>query len=229
MSLHQTPVSCSKDRLNSCDDIFNIFSNQRALFSFCFCLLYIHEWKTNLSYLPKCFGMDYPNSSGKDKKKSGKKSKGVKLSTDPQSVAARERRHRISDRFKILQSLVPGGTKMDTVSMLEEAIHYVKYLKTQIWLHQTMINFADDDPSSLLFHSDFLPSQHNHHHQQQQSFCSPDENLAMGQPYISNITTRAPVQDSYCFQGEEAMFSDASVNYYQSLFQSIYVQVCVCN
>lgn len=80
----------------------------------------------------------------------GKRSKGVvKLSTDPQSVAARERRHRISDRFKILQSLVPGGTKMDTVSMLDEAIHYVKFLKTQIWLHQTMINFVDyDDPSN---------------------------------------------------------------------------------
>ncbi|KAK6943455.1 Myc-type, basic helix-loop-helix (bHLH) domain [Dillenia turbinata] len=71
----------------------------------------------------------------------------VKLSTDPQSVAARQRRHRISDRFKILQSLVPGGTKMDTVSMLDEAIHYVKFLKTQIWLHQTMINVMDDDPS----------------------------------------------------------------------------------
>lgn len=82
-------------------------------------------------------------SEEKKKKKPG--GKVVKLSTDPQSVAARERRHRISDRFKILQSLVPGGSKMDTVSMLDEAIHYVKFLKTQIWLHQTMINFAAED------------------------------------------------------------------------------------
>ncbi|WOH01988.1 hypothetical protein DCAR_0521375 [Daucus carota subsp. sativus] len=70
-------------------------------------------------------------------KKKGKKqacgSKEVKLSTDPQSVAARERRHRIREKFKILQSLVPGGSKLDTVSMLEEAILYVKYLKSQVW------------------------------------------------------------------------------------------------
>ncbi|WOG96069.1 hypothetical protein DCAR_0415399 [Daucus carota subsp. sativus] len=73
----------------------------------------------------------------KKKMKSGKKQacgrKEVKLSTDPQSVAARERRHRISERFKILQSLVPGGSKLDTVSMLEEAIVYVKFLKNQLW------------------------------------------------------------------------------------------------
>ncbi|KAH0635819.1 hypothetical protein KY289_035734 [Solanum tuberosum] len=32
---------------------------------------------------------------------------------------------------------------MDTVTMLEEAIHYVKFLKTQVWLHQTIVNLVD--------------------------------------------------------------------------------------
>ncbi|XP_031390407.1 transcription factor bHLH74-like [Punica granatum] len=52
--------------------------------------------------------------------------------TDPQSLYARRRRERINERLRILQNLVPNGTKVDMSTMLEEAVHYVKFLQLQI-------------------------------------------------------------------------------------------------
>ncbi|KAE9622243.1 hypothetical protein Lal_00032544 [Lupinus albus] len=134
------------------------------------------------------YNINIPNPSSKGLNKN----KRVRLSNDPQSVAARERRHRISDRFKILQSMVPGGSKMDTVSMLEEAINYVKFLKTQICFHQTMIDFVDNVHDSSLI---MLPPQKYFPH---------EENIISFQQQNSSISVpQIPLEEQCCFQGED--------------------------
>ncbi|KAL9231286.1 hypothetical protein vseg_006531 [Gypsophila vaccaria] len=60
------------------------------------------------------------------------KTKVASKSKDPQSVAAKNRRERISEKLKILQDLVPNGSKVDLVTMLEKAIGYVKFLQLQM-------------------------------------------------------------------------------------------------
>lgn len=67
------------------------------------------------------------SSSGKTRASRG-------AATDPQSLYARKRRERINERLKILQKIVPNGTKVDISTMLEEAVHYVKFLQLQIKL-----------------------------------------------------------------------------------------------
>ncbi|CAN4083131.1 unnamed protein product [Withania somnifera] len=65
--------------------------------------------------------------------KKGKPNNNNSIATkDPQSIAAKNRRERISERLKILQELVPNGTKVDLVTMLEKAIGYVKFLQLQV-------------------------------------------------------------------------------------------------
>ncbi|CAM6095238.1 unnamed protein product [Calypogeia fissa] len=60
------------------------------------------------------------------------KRRNVKVSKDPQSVAARIRREKIATKLRVLETLVPGGTKMDTAAMLDETITYVKFLQLQL-------------------------------------------------------------------------------------------------
>ena len=167
-------------------------------------------------------------SLNKEKKGGARKCKGVRLSTDQQSVAARERRHRISDRFKILQSMVPGGSKMDTVSMLEEAIQYVKFLKTQIWLHQTMINFMDNDnnnnnnyesssslPSPLLH-----PNRDNCYYFPSEQFFSPQPNAVFDYDNMQDLAQCS-------FQGEDTTYIDASLKYWPAWLINIVDNVIV--
>ncbi|XP_021296716.1 putative transcription factor bHLH086 [Herrania umbratica] len=79
-----------------------------------------HTGESNQALKKQC-----SNEANKAKTKSGP-------SKDPQSIAAKNRRERISERLKILQELVPNGSKVDLVTMLEKAISYVKFLQLQV-------------------------------------------------------------------------------------------------
>ncbi|WCJ34115.1 basic helix-loop-helix (bHLH) DNA-binding superfamily protein [Euphorbia peplus] len=59
-------------------------------------------------------------------------------SSSAQSVAARERRRKITDKTQELGKLIPGGTKMNTAQMLSSAFNYVKFLQAQLQLLQLM-------------------------------------------------------------------------------------------
>ncbi|KAK6115997.1 hypothetical protein DH2020_008266 [Rehmannia glutinosa] len=77
---------------------------------------------------------DFNGSDSKVSASNAKSKAGKGPATDAQSLYARKRRERINERLRILQNLVPNGTKVDISTMLEEAVHYVKFLQLQIKL-----------------------------------------------------------------------------------------------
>ncbi|KAJ4762850.1 hypothetical protein LUZ62_027909 [Rhynchospora pubera] len=78
--------------------------------------------------------MNGESNANYNSKKGGKSKAGQGSATDPQSLYARKRREKINQRLRILQNLVPNGTKVDISTMLEEAVQYVKFLQMQIKL-----------------------------------------------------------------------------------------------
>lgn len=55
-----------------------------------------------------------------------------------QSIAARQRRRKITEKTQELGKLIPGGQKMNTAEMFSAAFKYIKFLQTQVRILETM-------------------------------------------------------------------------------------------
>ncbi|KAI3981833.1 hypothetical protein MKX01_017250 [Papaver californicum] len=60
-----------------------------------------------------------------------------------QSVAARERRRKISEKTQQLGKLVPGGSKLNTADMFHAAYKYIKFLQAQIGVLEFMSSIQE--------------------------------------------------------------------------------------
>ncbi|XP_068665023.1 transcription factor bHLH52-like [Aristolochia californica] len=75
-----------------------------------------------------------------------KKPEGGSLSV--QSVAARQRRKKISDKTQELGKLIPGGNKMNTAEMFQATFNYVKFMEAQVALLQFMGSLQETEKDS---------------------------------------------------------------------------------
>ncbi|KAK9133772.1 hypothetical protein Scep_013300 [Stephania cephalantha] len=62
-----------------------------------------------------------------------------------QSVAARQRRRRITEKTRELGELVPGGNKMNTAEMFHSAFKYIKFLQAQVGVLHFMASIHQDN------------------------------------------------------------------------------------
>ncbi|OVA12952.1 Myc-type [Macleaya cordata] len=66
-----------------------------------------------------------------------------------QSVAARQRRRKISEKTQQLGKLIPGGSRMNTAEMFQAAFKYVKYLQAQVGILELMGSIQENKNLSL--------------------------------------------------------------------------------
>ncbi|XP_059637936.1 transcription factor bHLH52-like [Cornus florida] len=66
-------------------------------------------------------------------------------SSTAQSVAARQRRRKITEKTQELGKLIPGGHKMNTAEMFHAAFNYIKYLQAQVGIFESMASFQTNE------------------------------------------------------------------------------------
>ncbi|CAI9091767.1 OLC1v1026876C1 [Oldenlandia corymbosa var. corymbosa] len=67
---------------------------------------------------------------------------GLKVSA--QSMAARQRRRKITEKTQELGKLIPGGQKMNTAEMFQAASKYIKFLQAQVGVLESFASLVDN-------------------------------------------------------------------------------------
>ncbi|CAM8923971.1 unnamed protein product [Rhodiola kirilowii] len=116
-------MNTDEDR-SDCDGLFRQTSSSNCLKNYA-----TAPSETDGEEISNLTSEDSPPLKGNGKARANRGS-----ATDPQSLYARKRREKINGRLRILQGLVPNGTKVDISTMLDEAVQYVKFLQLQIKL-----------------------------------------------------------------------------------------------
>ncbi|KAL3616796.1 hypothetical protein CASFOL_039190 [Castilleja foliolosa] len=69
----------------------------------------------------------------------------VRAEPSAQSIAARQRRRRITAKMQELGKLVPGGYNMNTAEMLQAAYKYIKFLQAQVGILESAASYHDQE------------------------------------------------------------------------------------
>ncbi|KAI8001199.1 Transcription factor bHLH53 [Camellia lanceoleosa] len=85
----------------------------------------------------------YSCGSGVESIESVKKPNGGCLSA--QTIAARQRRRKITEKTQELGKLIPGGQKMNTAEMFQAAFKYIKFLQAQVGVLGMMGSIQDNE------------------------------------------------------------------------------------
>ncbi|KAL2474794.1 Transcription factor bHLH [Abeliophyllum distichum] len=66
-------------------------------------------------------------------------------SLSAQSIAARQRRRKISEKTQELGKLIPGGQKMNTAEMFQAAYKYINFLQAQVGILEFMGSYQEKE------------------------------------------------------------------------------------
>ncbi|KAK9121441.1 hypothetical protein Syun_019058 [Stephania yunnanensis] len=131
---------CSKDRKISCYDCRFESTEMNCVKGYKYCYPGFNYSTSDYSSTPLIHSLVVDNSSENKPMAVTKVVHGLSA----QSVKARQRRRRITEKTHELGKLIPGGNKMNTAEMFHSAFKYIKFLQAQVGFLQFMASIDQD-------------------------------------------------------------------------------------